>query len=67
MNEDLEIEIYRINHDPQEQKELFNCEICGCEIYKGEEYYEYYGDILCEKCFDKKQELEKNECKKVVD
>ena len=30
---------------------VFFCSDCGNEIYEGEEYFEFDGDIYCEECF----------------
>jgi len=39
--------------DPPEAKVLLTCDICGCDICEGDEYYELPGelfDIACEDC-----------------
>lgn len=33
-----------------QEKGLFTCENCDCQIFEGDEYYEIGGQILCEDC-----------------
>lgn len=33
-----------------QEKGLFTCENCNCEIFEDDEYYEIGGQILCEDC-----------------
>ena len=36
--------------EPPEDKVFCECDRCGGEIYVGEEYYDFDGDIICERC-----------------
>ena len=33
-----------------QEKGLFQCENCDCEIFEGDEYFEIGGQVLCEDC-----------------
>lgn len=66
MNEDKYWEEQRIANDPQEEKVYFNCDLCGAEIYKGQEYYDCDAGYLCEKCFDEEQEMYKQSCERIA-
>ena len=35
--------------EPRETPVIGSCENCGGEIYQGEEFYEYDGEMFCEK------------------
>lgn len=41
--------------NPPEPVVVYNCEECGCDIHKGELYFNSEGTILCEEkdCFTK--------------
>lgn len=34
------------------EKPMYECCVCGSEIYEGDEYYEINGDIYCEECIE---------------
>lgn len=61
MDFDNYMETQRLQNDMQEVLALNRCDECGAEIYKGSEYYSIEGYNLCEDCFDKMQEQEKND------
>lgn len=61
MDFDNYIENLRIENDLQEQDVLLCCDECKGEIYRGNEYYNIEGYNLCEDCFDKMQEREKED------
>lgn len=42
--------------------EGIHCEKCGKFIHIGEDAYNIASQVLCESCFDKYQEEEKNDC-----
>lgn len=44
---------------PDEPRSMYECDLCGCEIFEGDEYYEIGDEILCEKCVD--------DCKKIAE
>ena len=62
----LDLEAERLKLDPQETKVYSECDICGSEIYVGQEYYNFEGNILCEQCFDEFQEYKKKECSRIA-
>lgn len=66
INWDEVLENMRKSVDPQEQIVIMHCDICGEEIYKGEEYYDDEVDFMCEECFDRWQETQKHECKRIA-
>lgn len=35
---------------PPEDKVFCQCEKCGGDIYVGEDYYDFDGDVVCEEC-----------------
>lgn len=42
------------DYDIPDDENILICDICGCEILSGEDYFkEKYGDIYCELCIDK--------------
>ena len=61
MDFDSYIENERLKNDIQEREVLQYCDECQAEIYKGNEYYNLEGYNLCEDCFDKMQQREKEE------
>ena len=62
----LDLEAERLRNDPQETKVYSECDFCGGEIYIGQEYYNFEGNILCEQCFDEMQLDEKRECARIA-
>ena len=66
INWDKVLENLRTSTDPQEQPVIMHCDKCLKEIYKGEEYYDDDVDFLCEDCFDKWQEEQKEICKRIA-
>ena len=66
MDFDRYIENERIKNDLQEIDVCFCCERCGAEIYKGNEYYFFERNHLCEDCFDEIQKDEKFEAKRIA-
>lgn len=66
INWDKELERLRKSLDIQEQPVIMHCDICSKEIYKGEEYYDDEVDFMCEECFDKMQEEQKRECRRIA-
>lgn len=66
MDFDNYIENLRVNTDLQEQKVIYNCDVCSSEIYKGNEFYCVDGYNLCEECFDKMQSKDKEDYKCVA-
>lgn len=63
MDFDREIENQRIKSDLQEKEPVLYCTDCHTAIYANEEYYEYYGDDLCEDCIDDRLKIEKGNCR----
>lgn len=37
--------------EPPEDKVFCQCEKCGGDIYIGEDYFDFDGDIVCEDCY----------------
>ncbi len=62
----LDLEAERLKLDPQEAKTCFNCDVCGDEIYEGQEYYDCETGYLCESCFDKEQDTYKQSCERIA-
>ena len=48
------------------EKVYFNCDLCGAEIYKGQEYYFFEREYFCEECFDEIQSDEKIEARRIA-
>lgn len=38
--------------EPPEDKVFCQCDKCGGDIYVGEDYFDFYGDIICDDCKD---------------
>ena len=66
MDFDKYIENERIKNDPMEQKPKYYCNNCTFEIYSGDKYYDFEGQILCEECFDEKLEQLKQSIEKIA-
>ena len=61
------LELEKQKNDLYEEENAYSeCDICGNEIYEGQEYYNFNGDIYCEQCFDEMQSDEKRECKRIA-
>ena len=52
MDYDKYLENERIKTDKQEKKSMYECQYCGADIYKGEDYHELDNEIFCCNCFD---------------
>ena len=59
---DRELERLREQLDAQEQEPEFYCDNCKKEIYAGEDYYKIDEGDICEDCFEKYQDYERQEC-----
>lgn len=38
--------------EPKEPKAIFCCDSCNNDLYEGDEYIEYDGDIICRDCLE---------------
>ena len=38
--------------EPSEPKVICYCQVCRCEIYEGEQHWEYDGNAICDDCMD---------------
>ncbi|MCR1933558.1 hypothetical protein NSA27_02425 [Clostridium tepidum] len=43
---------YDYRYEAPSAKIVDICNICGNNIYEGEEYYDFHGDIVCYDCSD---------------
>lgn len=52
MEHDFRIENCLVYGVPEYKNALstVRCEVCGCAIYDGESYYDFYGESVCEDC-----------------
>ena len=56
MNEDILLERQRDAYDrmmdtqQQEMVVFKTCDMCGGEIYEGDEYYDFDDEVICEDC-----------------
>ncbi len=66
INWDKELERLRHQLDSQEQSAIMICDNCKKDIYQGEDYFEIEAGNICEDCFEKYQDWEKNECKRTA-
>ena len=48
-------------------EEYITCDICGGEIYKGYNYWNFDNEIYCEHCKDSHLSELANECEEVYD
>lgn len=48
-----------LTEEPDEPRVVYECDMCGCEIYEGDDYYEIGDTKLCEDCM--------GDCKKTAE
>ena len=63
---DKELERIRQSIDPQEEDAFMYCENCKKEIYEGEDYYSIDAGDICEDCFEKYQNWERQEYRRTA-
>lgn len=65
--ENIERNLEKERIDMEEPKDVYyKCDRCGADICKGEDYYSYDRDCLCEDCFNEIQKDEKFEARRIA-
>lgn len=51
--------LYEYSYERETAKIADTCEVCGCDIWEHEEYYDIFGTIVCMDCI---QDFKKGGC-----